>query len=271
VLLAGGEQAEVLRLHAESAQAWSRKFEAKICALAGAGSKARFAVLDARGRLTCVDLLSGREQQTQFELHPRQEGDDSAAALGLSKAGDAVIVARTVPETRQVLAEILDWGDGLSAIQGTVAIDIDNYGGVYWAGFAVDPTRFGALCGSALHVFDREGRPVDKLAGSAKYSSCVAPDLSSFSTPEFDLVQLFRRQSGSEGSQEQEAIVLEGAKGTLMEATFIGDDATVRCRLPISLPTACAAGSGRRCTLAPLTGSSRVREARGVNRGRAAF
>jgi hypothetical protein len=228
VILIGGEHVEALCVDPASAQTvWSRTLETKIGAAAGAGSKARFAILDAHGRLTCVDLLSGSEQRTKIELHPRREGDDSAA-LGLSRLGDAIVTARAVQEN-QVIAEILEWGDDLSAIQISVSID-SKYGGIHWAGFTTEGTRFGALCGGALHVFDRQGRAVDKLAGSVWHSSCVAPDLSSFATPQYDLVQLFRlpdARSRSKDSRAPEQMVLEGARGTIMDATFLGDGATV--------------------------------------------
>lgn len=229
VLLIGGEHADALCVDSGSAQTvWSQKLETKIGAAAGAGSKARFAVLDEHGRLTCVDLFSGSEQRTKIELQPRREGDDLASAVGLSRLGDAIVIARAVREN-QAIAEILEWGDSLSAIQTSVSID-NEHGGIQWAGFTAEGTRFGALCGGALHVFDRQGRAVDTLAGSVWHSSCVAPDFSSFATPQYDLVQLFRApdtRSRNKDSRVPEPMVLEGAGSTIMDATFLGDGATV--------------------------------------------
>ena len=220
----GRAQTETLRLeHGHARLVWSRTRESAIVGIAGAGAAPKHCVLGADGVLECVDDVTGIVTHAEFQL--KREHDYVEAAVGITDSGDALVIARALPDDDGVVAEIIPW----NRVPGPVALSVRINGPrkrPRLARFTADGRRFAVLCDDGLHLFDREGRSSGELKGTGGPAACIAPDFSAFAKPEWDLVQLFRpatQRSPLNGANKPvfETVLLEGAADLVGDVIFV--------------------------------------------------
>lgn len=192
-----------------AAVALSPEVTGGIVGLAGAARAPRACVLTRDGHLQAFDLQRRSRQLASFPL--RQE-DERVAAVGIEDGGNAIVIARRAPDADQIHIEVFAWEQLGGGPDCSIVIAGKE---AYWAGFSPDGAKVAALCDGRLRIFDRQGTDVDHVDGSLWRGSGVAADLSAFATPQYDLVQLFRRRADRWATKNAETatetLVLQGA------------------------------------------------------------
>jgi hypothetical protein len=184
----------------------------RVVGVAGAARAPRACVLTDDGCLQTFDLRDRSGQRANLSL--QHDSERLTAAVGIDDAGEAIVLAFLAPGGNQLRVDVFAWDHVDSLPERSFAI-AGSERELHWAGFSPDAAQVAALCDGRLRIFDRQGTEVDHLQGAQWRGSGVARDLSSFATPQYDLVQVFRRSVDrwKTGKPETatEMLVLQGA------------------------------------------------------------
>jgi TIR domain len=190
----------------------------RVVGVAGAALAPRACVLSDDGCLQTFDFRDRSGQRSYVSL--QQNSEALTAAVGIDDAGETIMLAFFASGGNELRVHVFAWGHVDSLPERSFAIEGSKQE-LGWVGFSPDSAQVAVLYGGRLRIFDRQGTEVDHLPGAMRRGSGVARDLSSFATPQYDLVQLFRRRidrwKTANAETATEMILLQGATSVVAD------------------------------------------------------